>query len=78
MAGVDNIASTAKMNQGIAPPPEQPSSFNEGQTGKGVEIGGKVTAMEGSDMPVGNDPHAGKLRQTWNKAKNANGKFGNF
>jgi hypothetical protein len=65
------------INQGVAPGPEQPT-FNKGQTGKGVEISGKVTAREGTGMDIGGDPLAGRLKKTWSKAESADSRFGNF
>lgn len=53
-------------------------SFNEGQLGKGKEIGGKVTAKGGEPLAVGNDGYASKLRKLWNSAKNASGRFPPF
>ena len=66
------------MERGHLYPAESPSSYNKGQTGKGVTVGGRVTAKEGSSFPQGNDGYAAKLRETWNKAKNAAGRFGKF
>jgi len=57
---------------------EKPSSYNKGQTGKGVSIKGKVTAMKGSAFPTGGDKQAGVLKKLWGKAMNAKSKFGNF
>ena len=54
---------------------EKPHSYNEGQTGKGVSIGGKVTAKGGSPMPVGGDKQAGVLKKVWNRAASAAGRF---
>ena len=72
-----NELTGALINQGIAPGPED-KQFNKGQTGKGVEIGGKVTAMGGTSMEIGSDPLAGRLKKTWSAAEKAAGRFGNF
>ena len=55
---------------------EQPS-YPEGQTGKGVSIGGRVTAKKGTPLEVG-DSSASQLRKEWNKAEKAHGKFPSF
>lgn len=74
----DNTFNTAaKMNEGHLPAAEQPT-FQKGEQGKGAQIGGKVTAMEGSPLPINNDQHAKDLKKTWNQAERANGQFGNF
>lgn len=57
---------------------EQPSSYNKGQTGKGASVGGKVQAKGGGQLEVGRDSYAGVLREIWNKAKNAGGRFPSF
>lgn len=56
---------------------EQPLSYNKGQTGKGVTIGGKVTAKTGSPLQMG-DTSAKKLRKEWRAAEKAHGKFPPF
>lgn len=53
-------------------------NYNRGQTGKGVDIHGKVAARKGEEMKVGGDNYAGKLKDTWSSALNAKSKFGNF
>lgn len=53
-------------------------NFNEGQLGKGKEIGGRVTAKGGEPLAVGNDRYAAKLRRVWNSALNAGKKFPPF
>lgn len=65
------------MEQGHFYKAEQPSSYHKGQTGKGVSIGGKITAKGGSPLKTG-DTSASELRKEWNKAENASGKFPPF
>ena len=67
----------AKMNEGHLPAAEQ-STFHKGEQGKGANIGGKVTAMGGSSVPINNDPHASNLRKTWSQAERSGGRFSNF
>lgn len=64
------------MEQGHFYKAELPS-YPEGQTGKGVAIGGKVTAKKGSPLTQG-DGSVAKLRKEWSEAKNAHGKFPPF
>lgn len=71
------MARAAQQEQGHMYPKEAPSSYNKGQTGKGVSISGKVTAKGGTPLQV-SDPSAGKLKKIWSKAMNAAGKFGKF
>jgi hypothetical protein len=68
----------AQQEKGNRYPAEGPSSYHKGQTGSGVKIHGKVTAMKGEKFSQGVDKQAMKLRQVWGKAKNAASKFGNF
>ena len=58
-------------------PAEQPSSFHKGQLGKGVSIGGKVTAKGGSPVEI-SDTHISKLKKEWGAANRANGRFPPF
>lgn len=67
----------ASQEQGHFYPAERPS-YNEGQTGKGVAIGGKVTARGGSPLPVGGDAYAKKLKKDWSGAESSGGKFPPF
>ena len=64
----------AAMEQGHFYKAERPA-YNEGQTGKGVAIGGKVTANGGEALPVGGDAYAKKLKKDWSSAESAKGKF---
>lgn len=65
------------MEQGHFYKAETPS-FLKGQTGKGVEIGGKVTAKSGIPLTVSDNRYLGKLRKQWNAAEKAHGKFPPF
>ena len=56
---------------------EQPSSYNKGQTGKGVSISGKVTAKGGSPLETGSS-YVSKLRKEWSSAEKSGGKFPPF
>ena len=67
----------AAMEQGHFYKAEQPSSYHKGQTGKGVAVGGKVTAKGGSELPMG-DEYASKLRKEWKSAEGQKGKFPPF
>lgn len=59
-------------------PKAQTPTYNEGQTGKGATIGGKVTAKGGEALPVGNDAYAKKVKKEWSAAEAAHGKFPPF
>lgn len=69
---------STQQEQGHLYKAELPSSYHKGQTGEGVAIGGKVTAVEGTPIPVGNDAYAKKLRKQWSESENAGGKFPPF
>lgn len=59
-------------------PAEEPGSYNKGQTGKGVEVPPNNTGKVGTEMSVGGDSQAKKLKKTWNTSMKSNGRFGNF
>lgn len=61
----------------IFPPAETPE-FQKDETGKGVKIGGKVTASKGEKLNVRGDKQASELRRTWGKAKRAASRFKNI
>lgn len=63
------------MEQGHFYKAESPSSYNKGQTGKGVEIGGKLTTGAGTPLEVGSDAYAQKLKKDWMVAESSGGKF---
>lgn len=72
------MSDNAQMEKGHLYKAEGPHSYNKGQTGKGVSIGGKVTAKKGQPFDQGSDAYAGKLKKTFSKAMKASSKFGNF
>ena len=71
------MTKSTQMEQGHMYKAETPS-YNEGQTGKGVAIGGSVTTKGGSDLPLKGDAYAAKLKKQWSSAEKAGGKFPPF
>ena len=71
------MTQSTQMEQGHIYKSELPSSYHEGQTGKGVAIGGTIGGKVGTPMPVG-DGSAAKLKKEWSSAEKAHGKFPNF
>lgn len=68
----------AAMERGHLYKAEQPSSYHKGQTGKGVNIEGKVIAKSGSPVPTADNRYLGKLRKEWSHAEKASGRFPPF
>ena len=63
-----------QMEQGHLYRHEDPT-YNKGQLGKGVNIGGSVQGKSGSNLSIGGDSYAGKLKEVWSKATSAASKF---